>query len=102
MKRKTKSGESPLRCKLSLRVQPRASCDEVAGHYEDGYKIRLTAAPVDGNANQYLIRFLAKRLGIAKSALRLAHGCTGRNKVVEIEGLSEVEVRQRMDSKVKL
>lgn len=98
MKRQKKSKQTPPHCKLSFRIQPRASCDEIVGAYADGYKIRLTAPPVEGKANQHLMRFLAKRLDIAKSSLQLAHGLTGRNKVVEIEGLVESEARRRLES----
>jgi uncharacterized protein len=66
---------------LTLRVQPRASCDEIVGpHGDDSLKVRITAPPVDGKANQHLIKFLAKAFGVAKGQVTLLKGDTGRNK----------------------
>ncbi|HBH36254.1 MAG TPA: YggU family protein [Gammaproteobacteria bacterium] len=70
---------------LYLRIQPRASRDEFAGPYGDRqYRIRITAPPVDGKANQHLMRFLAKAFGVAKSRVELLSGGSGRDKVVRI------------------
>ena len=70
---------------LSLRVQPRASRDEfVAPHGED-YKVRITAPPVDGKANEHLIRFLAKAFGVSRSQVTLESGESGRNKRFRIQ-----------------
>lgn len=71
---------------LALRVQPRASHDEVAGLHGDRLKVRLTAPPVDGAANEHLRRFLAGLFGVAPSQVRLLKGETGRDKLVEISG----------------
>lgn len=54
-----------------MRVQPRASRTEVAGPYGDAVRIRLTAPPVDGAANEALVRFLAERLEVPRSAVRI-------------------------------
>ena len=71
---------------LLLRVyaQPRASRDEIAGVHGDALKIRVAAPPVDGEANEALCRFLAKACGVAKSAVTVEAGDTGRNKTVRI------------------
>lgn len=69
-----------------MRVQPRASRDEVAGRQGDAVRIRLQAPPVDGAANEALVAFLASHLGIARRQVRLVAGLSSRNKVVEIEG----------------
>jgi len=71
---------------LALRVQPRASRDEVAGLHGDRLKVRITAPPVDGAANEHLRRFLAGLFGVAPSQVRLLKGETGRDKLVEIGG----------------
>ncbi len=73
---------------LAVHVQPRAKTSEVAGRHGDAVKIRLAAPPVDGAANVELVRFLAERLGVPRSAVRIAHGLTGRRKMVVIEGLT--------------
>lgn len=71
---------------LTLRVQPRASKDEIVGpHGEDALKVRITAPPVDGKANQHLIAFLAKSFGVAKGQVTLLKGDSGRDKRFAIE-----------------
>jgi uncharacterized protein (TIGR00251 family) len=70
---------------LSVRVQPKASSDEIVGPQDNGsIKIRITAPPVDGKANQHLIKFLAKAFGVAKSKVTLLKGETGRDKRLAI------------------
>lgn len=73
---------------LVVHVQPRARRSEVAGRHGDAVKIRLAAPPVDGAANEELVRFLAEQLGVPRSAVRIAHGLTGRRKTVVVEGLT--------------
>ncbi len=53
----------------------------------------MAARPVEGAANQELVGFIAKRLGVAKSAVRILRGERGRDKLVEVEGVSEARVR---------
>jgi uncharacterized protein (TIGR00251 family) len=73
--------------RLRIQVQPRASKSEVVGLYGDALKIRLAAPPVDGAANDELIAFLAKRLGVPKSRISLVAGTTSRAKTVAVEGI---------------
>lgn len=70
---------------LQVYVQPRASRDEICGLHGDSLKVRITAPPVDGKANQYLCKFLAKEFGVAKSKVSLLSGETGRLKKFAIE-----------------
>lgn len=77
-------------------VQPRAARTEVDGRHGDAIKIRIAAPPVDGAANEELIRFLAKALSLPRSAVRLTGGATGRRKTVEIGGMSRAEAEQRL------
>lgn len=86
----------PGGCRLRLRVQPRASRNEVAGRHGDAVRVRLTAPPVEGAANDALLRFLAETLGVSRSALRLAAGATGRSKLVEVSGLTAEEAGRRL------
>lgn len=74
-------------------VQPRASRTEVAGTRGAAVKIRLAAPPVDGAANAELVAFLAKQLGVSRTAVRIVKGERGRNKVVEVEGISQSDVQ---------
>jgi uncharacterized protein (TIGR00251 family) len=71
-----------------VRVQPRASRDEIVGEYQGGLKIRLTAPPVDDRANEALRKLLASRLKVPLSAVRIASGERSRSKRVEISGVT--------------
>lgn len=73
---------------FTVRVQPRASCDEIAGEWQDGLKIRLTAPPLDDRANEALRCLLATRLKVPLSAVRIAAGERSRNKRVEVRGVT--------------
>jgi uncharacterized protein (TIGR00251 family) len=75
---------------LALRVQPRASRDEVSGIQGDRLKLRITAAPVDGAANEHLRRYLARLFGIPASRVTLLRGATGRDKLVSLAGVGEL------------
>ncbi len=79
-----------------MRVQPRASRTEVAGRHGSELRIRLTAPPVDGAANEALIRFLAEALGLARSEMLLVSGAGSRSKVVSARGLTPAEVAERL------
>ena len=71
---------------ISVRVQPRASSNEVLGVRNGQLLVRTTAAPSDGKANKVVIRLLAAFLDIAPSRVRLVRGRTQRNKVLRIAG----------------
>ena len=70
--------------RISVYVQPRASRTEFAGRHGAELKIRLRSPPVDDAANEELIEFLAQRLGVPKSHLRLVAGARGRRKTLEV------------------
>jgi uncharacterized protein (TIGR00251 family) len=76
------------RITLTLHIQPGAKKTEFAGLHGDALKIRLAAPPVDGKANEALVRFVAETLGLAKSAVELKSGQTSRRKVLEVRGAS--------------
>jgi uncharacterized protein (TIGR00251 family) len=82
--------------RLTVQVQPRASRTEVVGLHGDAVRIRLSAPPVDGAANDALVRYLAERLGLARGAVTLVSGLSGRRKVVVLEGVTPDEVRRRL------
>jgi uncharacterized protein len=73
---------------FAVRVQPRARRDEIAGEWQDGLKIRLTAPPVDDGANEALRQLLAARLKVPLAAVRIAAGERSRTKRVEIRGVT--------------
>jgi len=74
--------------RIRVHVQPRAARTMAAGMHDGCWKIRLAAPPVDGAANDELVAFLAERLGIAKSRVRIVSGASARRKLVEIEGVA--------------
>lgn len=69
---------------LTLHIQPGAKKTEVTGLHGDALKIRLSAPPVDGKANEALLRFVADTLDLPKSVVTLKSGQTSRRKVVEV------------------
>jgi len=77
------------RVRFSVRVQPRASRSEIAGVYGDALKVRLSAPPVDGAANDALIEFLAHVFAVGRRDVRILAGEISRSKIVEIEGITE-------------
>jgi uncharacterized protein (TIGR00251 family) len=81
---------------LRIKVQPRASRDEVVGVQGDALKVRITAPPVEGAANTHLLTVLAKQLGIPRGRLELRTGSTSRLKSITIQGISAAEVRRRL------
>lgn len=83
---------------VPVRVQPRAHRTEVVGVSETGaLKVRLQAPPVDGAANDALLRFLGREvLGVAPSQLVLVRGASGRDKVLGVRGLDEATVRRHL------
>lgn len=83
---------------IKVKVQPRASKNQVVGWMEDVLKVRLTAPPVKGEANAALLRFFADYFGISRSAVSLVSGATSRQKTVQIKGLSVLDIERRLDS----
>jgi uncharacterized protein len=75
-----------------VRVQPRASKDEIAGVIDGALKIRLQAPALEGRANEALCEFLARLLKTPKSAVRILSGERSRLKRVEIRGVTEQQV----------
>jgi uncharacterized protein len=84
--------------RFRVRLQPRASRDEIAGVHDGALKIRLHAPPVDGAANEALVAFLADRLGVSRRGIRIVTGATSRTKMVEVEGVTSSDVARLADS----
>ena len=84
--------------RLSVRIVPRASRDVVVGMRAGALLVRVTAPPVDGAANEALIRVLARRLGVPKGALRLVTGRTSKLKIIEVVGVDEAELLRRLSA----
>lgn len=75
-------------------LQPRAGRDEIVGAHQDGWKVRVTAPPVDDRANEALRKLLAARLKAPLAAVRIASGERSRKKRVEIHGVTAATIRE--------
>ena len=90
--------ESNGRVRFAVRVQPRASKTEIAGIHGDALKVRLSAPPVDGAANDELVNFLAGIFAVARRDVMILAGESSRSKVVEIEGIDAAQVQRILGS----
>jgi len=79
---------------FAVRVQPRAAKSGVVGELDGALKIRLAAPPVDGAANEELIRLLAKLFDAPRQRIAILSGQTSKNKTVRVRGISVVEVER--------
>jgi hypothetical protein len=79
---------------FAVRVQPRASRDEISGVMNGAMKVRLQAPALEDRANEALIEFLAGLLKTPKSAVRILSGDRSRNKRVEVRGVTQKQVLQ--------
>jgi uncharacterized protein len=82
-----KTGNQRTR-RIEIRVQPRASSNEIVGFRDGVLRVRLQAPPVDGAANEALIRFLADEFGVPRRQIRIVSGSGSRNKIVEVESVA--------------
>ncbi len=76
-----------MKARISLKINAGARTTELAGRHGDAWKLRVAAPPVDGKANEAIIRFFAKLTGLHASAIRIASGFTSSNKILEFDGL---------------
>ena len=81
---------------VSVRARPRASRTAVRGVHHGALDVALAAPPVDGEANDELVRFLVRSLGVSKRDVRIVRGETGRHKRVQITHISEADLRARL------
>jgi uncharacterized protein YggU (UPF0235/DUF167 family) len=87
-----------MKARLTLRVRPGARKTEFAGPYENGstdvWKLHVAAPPVDGKANDAIVRYLAKLTRLRANAVRIVTGHSGTNKIVELDGISGEALRR--------
>jgi uncharacterized protein len=83
--RKTKEGIA-----IEVKVEPRSSRKSIAGVMDNVLKVKLTAPPVGGEANEQLIEVISDATGVRKSAIRIIRGHSSKKKVVEIRGVEEI------------
>lgn len=80
--------------RFRVRLQPRASRNEIAGVLDGALRVRLHAPPVDGAANDALVAFLADRLAVPRRGVRIVTGATSRTKTIEVEGVTASDVER--------
>lgn len=78
--------------RLAVQIQPNAKKTEVVGVLDGALKIKLAAQPIEGKANEALVKWLAGALGVARSAVTLTHGQTNKKKLLEIAGVTLEDV----------
>lgn len=83
-------------CEIVVRLQPRASANEVVGERDGVLLVRVTAAPVDGRANEALCRLIAKRARVGVRSVAVVRGAGAREKVVRVAGVDAQRLRQAL------
>lgn len=86
------------RARVKIRVHPRASRNQILGYQGDTLRVRVTAPPEEGRANEAVIALLAEALGIAKSRIKIVRGHASREKLVMVESLGQEETQRRLAS----
>jgi uncharacterized protein (TIGR00251 family) len=84
--------------RLALRVQPRSRRNEIAGEGAGALVVRVTSPPVDGKANEAVRRLIAKRLGVPAGRVSIVRGESSRDKLVEVEGIGDDELRRALSA----
>jgi len=83
---------------LSVKLQPRASKNEIGEPLGDELKIKVTAPPVDAAANEALVELLAEKLDCARSRIKIVRGHKSRHKTIKLYGFTPEEVVQQICS----
>jgi uncharacterized protein len=89
--RETKNGLS-----FDIHVNPHASRADIAGIAEGMLKVKVTAPPVEGAANEACIGLLSKKLGLRKSQMKISAGARGRKKTILVSEISKTDLEQRI------
>jgi uncharacterized protein (TIGR00251 family) len=82
--------------RISVWLTPRSHEDKILGWDNGSLRVRVAAPPVDGKANEALLRLLARELGITQSSIRLVSGHTSRRKIMAIDGVTSQDVKHRL------
>ena len=94
--RSGRAGAMRYGCIVGVRLKPASSREKIVSVGADEICLAVTAAPIDGKANEAMIRLLAKMLDIPKSSIGVRRGATSRNKLVEIANMAKEEVMKKM------
>src|SRR5712671_4317674 len=85
-----------MKVRVTLKVRAGARRTEFAGRYGEAWKLHVAAPPVDGKANDAIIRFLAGLVRVPASSVRIVTGLSGTTKLAEIEGVSPEQLERAM------
>jgi uncharacterized protein (TIGR00251 family) len=83
---------------LSVKLQPRASKNEIGAPLGDELKIKVTAPPVDAAANQALVELLAEKLGCPRGHVELIRGHTSRHKTIRLHGFKLADILAKLSA----
>jgi uncharacterized protein (TIGR00251 family) len=83
-------------CTLELKVIPNAPRDEIAGWMGDTLKVKIHAPALEGRANDALLDFIARQLGVPRRQVSLLRGDKSRHKVLRLDGLDAAAVRAKL------
>jgi uncharacterized protein (TIGR00251 family) len=83
-------------CEIAVRLQPRASADEIVGERGGVLVVRVSAPPVDGRANEALCRLIAKRARVGVRSVSVVRGAGSREKVVRVQGMAREQLRRAL------
>lgn len=81
---------------MAIKLQPRASSNEIASALGDELRVKVTAPPVDSAANEALVRFVAEQLDCPRNRVELIRGHTSRHKMLKLHGLSAEAVLAKL------
>ncbi len=81
---------------IRVRVQPRAPRDEIVGWQANTLRLRVSAPPLEGRANDAVVQLIARGAGVARGAVSVVAGARGRDKLVRVEGVTPDALRARL------
>ena len=82
--------------RISLQVHPNAGRDEILGFTDGVLQVKIAAPPIKGKANERLVAFLSRLLGVGKGSISIIRGHTSRNKLIKINDLSRKDIIERL------
>jgi hypothetical protein len=94
--------ESNHGCSFYIQVTPHASRSQIAGTQEDALRLKVTALPVEGAANEACINLLAKELGLKKSQIEIFAGQKSRKKAVTVKDITAADLQKKIDQLLRI
>lgn len=91
---------TPVGVRIPVQAQPRAGRNRVVGVHGDAIKIQIASPPVDGAANDAIVRYVAKVLDVPRGSITLVQGERSRHKIIEVSGMGVAEVAERLEGAI--